>query len=534
MLPLIRAAALAAAVWGQDYGDYLCREIREPFFRASGDSVRMGRREANPISFPAAKPPSSIRILVVGESVARLFWSAEGDALATVGSRAARGRKIEHLNAGMTAYNSRRIASVLKEGLAYRPDITVVMSGNNEHEGLELCPGVWEGLERQFRRSPLYRRFSPGGQDPVERGRELSLARHEWQLREMLRAAREQGLTILLATLPANEKDFPPDGAARWDSPDLARGLAELGRGRPGEAARAFESRLKTAPDDPFAHWFLARSLSKEPARALEHFERAVLLDPKGDRCSVERNAMIRRITGETGALLVDLAASFRKAAGGPVGGELLSDNVHWHPRLHPLVAAEILLAVQRSDARTGAGDFDAEVLEREAAAALRAPTPAERREELRKTWLYGVRQVSYWAGRDRDGDLNEVPVALLETVGREARDWLLESSKSKTALKPLLASNFWVRDLREDLDLWWPVYLAHLGEALRRRGEPAAAVRFLDQAVELSPKRRRYRLWRALALQAAGRKDDARREARELRSSDGRFAGQVLDAFGL
>lgn len=502
---------IALAASAQDYRDYLCKEVQKPYFRAAAKgpgaaTVRMARRLAHDISFDVPKPPRTKRILVVGESVAEKLWSAERDALTEAGAKAWPGWRVEDLNAGMTAYNSRRIAAVLEEGLAYELDAVVVLSGNNEHDALELCPSVYDGLERQFKRSRLYRTLAGGKRAPEEYARELSLRRHEWQLRRMAKAARAKKTPMALATLPANELDVPPLGEAPFDDGDFARGAAALERGRPVEARRFFERRIARAPSDAMTHWFLARAVEasgdKDAARGF--YQEAVHLDPKGDRTSTERNAMIRRVAKEEGAALADLEKAFREAAADRlVGADFLADGVHWHPRLNPFVAARLLSAL---------------------GAPLSAPpvpaaAPRARREELLTTLLYAIRNASYWAGTDQKGALTEVSVALLGRVDREGGDWLLELSRSKAAMRPKLTANYWVQDLAADQDRWWPVYLAHLGEAYRRMGKAGLAIEFFDHALEASPGRHRTRLWRALALKALGRTREADAELAALAS---------------
>lgn len=523
--------ALAAA---QDYRDYLCVEIKRPFFEEGGPSgsrmVRLARRDAHPISFPTPKPPKTRRILVVGESVAAKLRDPKRDALTEAAARAWPGWKVEAVNAGMTAYNSRRIAAVLEEGLAYEPDLLIVLSGNNEHDALEPCPSVWDGLERQFKRTSLYTRLASEKRSPEEHVRELSLRRHEFHLRRMAGAAKKRGVALLFATLPANERDYPPSGEAGWSDRDFARGMAAAQRRDWKGAAEAFGYTLKRAPGDSFARWFLARALEASGRPALAEYLAAVRSDPRGDRSSAERNAMIRRVAADEGAGVVDLEAAFRSAAGGgAIGAAYLADGVHWHSRLNPFVAREIMRSAH------GLGAAGLEPVDEAAvrAAGPAGPSPRERREELLKSLLYGVRAASYWAGTDRDGAINEVPVAMLDVVDREERAWLLELSKSQAAMRPKLTANFWVRDLAEDQPAWWPVYLLHLGEMYRRKGEPKLALGFFDQALALSPKRRRIRLWRALTLKALDRASEAAAEMKELAASGDPAARSVSSAYG-
>ncbi|MBI4346837.1 MAG: hypothetical protein HY553_08275 [Elusimicrobia bacterium] len=502
---VLAVSILAGLASAQDYRDYLCKEIGRPFFRSSDGLVRLARRHAHPIAFARHKPSKTKRILVVGESVAAKLWSAERDALTEAAANAWPGWRIEVLNAGMTAYNSRRIAAVLEEGLAFELDAAIVLSGNNEHDALELCPSLWEGLERKFLRSAIYHRAMRAVERSAEdKIRAVSLARHEFHLRRMVRAARAKGVPIVLATLPANERDLPPAGEAPFSEADFAGAAAALEHGRAAEAARVFERRAAHRPEDAMTLWYLGRAqqAAGAGAAALGSYQEAVHHDPKGDRTSTVRNDLIRRVAKDEGAAVADLERAFREAAGGgPIGGDFLADGVHWYARLNPFVAARLLAALG-------------------APVASPAPAPAAsavRREELLQTLLYGIRNVSYWAGTDQKGALTEVSLALLDRVDREAADWLLELSRSKAKLRPRLASNYWVQDLAADIDQWWPVYLAHVGEMHRRKGKTGLALEFFDHALAASPGRWRTRLWRAISLKALGRGKEAGDELKAL-----------------
>ena len=552
LLSVLLAAAVSASA--QDYRHYLCEETRQPFFAESepaggARAVTARRRLANPVSFEMPKPAKTRRILVVGESVAGILWEKDHDPLTEAAQAAWPGQRVEDVNAGMTAYNSRRIAQVLEEGFKYDPDLAVVLSGHNETDALELCPSFGERVERDFRRSPVFRRLREAFPGKRARGvqydHRVSLARHEFELRRMARSARERGVPLVLATLPANERDYSPGGEAPWQDAEFARAAAAVERGDLAAAARGFQRRVESAPFDPMAHWFLARALDAEAptrgaagsaARARPHYDEAARWDGRGDRASDDRDAMIRRVAKEEGAAVADLDEAFRKdAPDGAPGGERIADGVHWYRRFNPFVAAVILDAVERSTFSARFGPWDSKALAARLERGVRATASAQqRREELKKVLLYGIRQASYWGGTDQEGRINELPVTLFDRVDREARGWLLDISASTAAMRPQLVKNYWVQDLEQEEDLWWPIYSAHLAEMYRRKGEPQLALRFFDEALRLSPQRWRWRLWRALALKAAGRAGEARAEALSLKERRDGAVDAVARAYGL
>jgi len=117
--------------------EYFCRQVKQPFFSpagpaAGGTLMRSARPGSIPSEFVLPKPSGTLRVFVAGESAAALLGGANAE-LAAALRRAYPGRRVELINCGMGAYESRRIQGVVEEILDYGPDLLIVLSGNNEN-----------------------------------------------------------------------------------------------------------------------------------------------------------------------------------------------------------------------------------------------------------------------------------------------------------------------------------------------------------------------------------------------------------------
>ena len=294
--------AFGAAAEDEHYA-YMCRDIRKPFFAAERGTYRSVRRQAWPSEFVMPRPPDTMRVFVVGESAASILYQPGGqDPLTRLLGASLPGRRVEHINCGMAAYESGRIRRVLKEVLGYDPSAVVVFSGNNNRETFyDLCPSAVNGVFGRLR-------------DMVAGGMS-SLARQERDLRRMVRLAKAKRVPIVLCTLPANLRDHAPWGMAPLAIPGFAEAWVLLEKGDASGAARGFREVLRTEPRNAFASFYLARALERlgDPRGAKERYEKALEEDEAGARCPRSRDAMIRRVAAEEGAALADLRGLFEQ-----------------------------------------------------------------------------------------------------------------------------------------------------------------------------------------------------------------------------
>jgi hypothetical protein len=212
VLPLLLLAASTTRPAAQDLERYLCEDVRLPFFSAAPQpdgaaSCRPVRPNAITVPFRDPKPAGVFRLFVVGESAASILYGGPGgDAFEREGRALLHpGERLEHVNAGMGAYDSSRIVSVAREALEHSPDALVVLSGHNEGRAI-LC-GRAERLAARLREGLLRLRALVDDETALRRARRLR--RHEDSLRAMIRAARARRVPVVLCTLPLDAR-LPP------------------------------------------------------------------------------------------------------------------------------------------------------------------------------------------------------------------------------------------------------------------------------------------------------------------------------------
>ncbi|MFA5101468.1 MAG: hypothetical protein WC547_11340, partial [Candidatus Omnitrophota bacterium] len=124
------------------------------------------------------------------------------------------------------------------------------------------------------------------------------------------------------------------------------------------------------------------------------------------------------------------------------------------------------------------------------------------------------------------ESSFNEPAAAYLDQARQfdasifDDRQWL------KTEFFKRLQSNWWMRDSAGSLDTFWPDYLAHVGESLRRQGLYRESLGYFDQACTLQPGLWSARLGRAVAQYNLGRTEEAQGE---LASIEKQFPGVPL-----
>lgn len=473
LLPLAAAALLPAAPVAA--GDpYICGDALKPFFRSA--SLRDGRMRisaarpgavAAPFLMP--KPEGTARVFIVGESAASILGAGE-DGLAAYLGGVFGDKRVEIINCGMGAYESLRILDVFRETLAYSPDLIVVLSGNNE-TGKEYCGGLKFGLAARLLRARalLGRLRRPREEAAIQ----ASLDAHAARLGKMAALARGRA-PLLLATLPANMRDYAPDGAL----PErLGPGVTALAAD-PAAALGFFENSLAAAPRDPFAHFYSGRALEAlgRGAEARAAYAAAIKYDPASDRCSEDRNAVIKRAAAAGGACVADLAGAFAGIArnGAPGRGEI-ADGVHWLPRYGAFAGAVIAAAAADCPASPAAWRGRGP----NPAAALPPGRPSG---DFRKALSYACAYSGhdFFGGRYRP---NERVLNILDGLCADDCARLRRALAGEAALGRELLDSGWSRSLRADMAAWRPYLLAAAAEMFARRGQAADAAKALEDS---------------------------------------------------
>ena len=468
---LILFSALYATAYPAAAGevglDYFCGDIKKPFFLTEagpGGTSRMvpGRPRAVPFEFDSPKPAATARVFIVGESAAALLGRGEDRLLEFLGN-AFTGKNPELVNCGMPAYESRRITAVFEEALSYQPDLLILLSGNNE-TGQDFCPDFRSDMDRRARR--IKTRLAGLSLPEEEAPAAVSMAIHEGRLREMASLARKKGVPAMFCTLPANLSDFPPSG---YPPEELTDGIRLIGKDP--EAALQFFAR-RGGPREPFSLFYSGRALEAlgRAREAGEKYAAAVKYDPAMDRCSAERNEMIRRVAREEGACLADLEKAFSGASGtGITGGRELADGVHWFKKYAPFVNA----VLGRAAAKCLAADPG------------RIPEPrsllpsGQAADDFPVLLSYACAySLDHSASQARPAEAGERIIAALDRLRRMDGARLGRLLSDKETLGLTILDNPWNPTLKRDMEKWRPALLRAAAEMLRRAGKAAEAAK--------------------------------------------------------
>ncbi|MCX5792309.1 MAG: hypothetical protein NTY45_08880 [Elusimicrobia bacterium] len=498
----------------QDQNGYFCEDIKKPFFAEIGPGkgeFSAQRSLAMPEKFSMPKPAGVKRVFVLGESVATILgpgYMALNDGifggrflrqLAKAGVLPVKSSGIEVLNCGMSGYESYRIYGILKEVLAYSPDLIVILSGNNEGSTDRNCPGLdFELRRREFR---LLERYYSLKDNPQQSRKKANLKMHGDMLAKMAAAAKKAGVPIVFCTLPANLKDMPSRRAALLDNELFAAGYTAFYQKKYAAAAEKFKLGLAELPYEYAFNFYMGRTLEKlgRTAEAGAYFRKAVDFDPDMSRASADRNALIRRVAGANGACVADLEKTFyRSSPGGLPGFDEFTDGMHWRPPFNKMVWEEIF----RSAAACGIKG-----LEKFKAADNRGWKETPREDALKRlsysvTWL-----------NEEDGTFNEGSLAELAYIRQKLPGLLEEASVSPDALDKLILRNFWSLGQAMRLKELFPLFLAHLAEVERRAGNYGPALALCERALALQPGSEYFKLERAQVLAGLGRKSEAEKE---------------------
>jgi len=351
LAPCLFLTALEVSLRLADYGVnpnfFLEREVRgqrvwienqaytQPFFGAAL------ARSPWPFLIPAQPDANPYRVWVLGGSAA-MGDPAPRYSIARVLERllehAYPTRDVQVLNAAMTAVNSHVVRPLARECLAHKPDVIVLLMGNNEVIG-PYGPGT---VFRGFSRSPAYVRASVWIQrtrtgqlldrllrrlwgEAVTRekwgGMEMFLehrihpdderlrwvySHFERNLRDILDRAVASGTRVLLCTVPTNLRDVRPFASLHHPDltePERATWMSHFDRGRTfqareswAEAIQAYNRAGEIDPGYAELHFRMARcyeALERYP-KARRAYRRARDLDALRFRAVTPLNRIIR------------------------------------------------------------------------------------------------------------------------------------------------------------------------------------------------------------------------------------------------
>lgn len=389
LAPLVLLAALEAGLRlaGRHWPTSFWLEAGDGMLRANPafGAAHVGEVQARmprPLKVREAKEPGTFRVLVIGESAALgdpepafgmpRFLQAQLEARLP-------GRKVEVLNAAITALNSHALRRIAADSVCLGADAWVVYPGNNEvhgpfgpasnplgkapslavvraglalrgtaigqwifrareggGDGLSLAPR-WAGLET-FSRNHI------AADDP-----RLGAVREAYRrnLADLVGLGAGSGARVLLGTMAVNLPDCPPFGSVPLEGPPAAlaewKALAERARGQDAAgdwsgAVEGWSRAVALAPRHAESRFQLglARLNAGDRSRGTADLEAARDLDTLRFRADSHLVAITREVAASAGSPRVVLVDAAKALQGEdplrPPGADLFLEHVHLRP----------------------------------------------------------------------------------------------------------------------------------------------------------------------------------------------------------
>lgn len=505
-------------------------------------------RAPRPMSFPAIKPPKTVRIFVLGESAA--FGDPQPEfglpRMLEVLLRARwPERRFEVVNAAMTAINSHVLLPIARDCAQADGDLWVIYMGNNEvvgpfGGGTVFGPQIprlaliraslalnatrtgqfLAGLPRLWRERPPDRSEWQGmrmfieHQLPRDDPRMARVYAHfERNLADILEIGRAWGVKLVVSTVASNLKDCPP--FASMHRPGLTaaqtgewgrlyqRGVDAAAQGKHTEAVDAFEAAARI--DDQFAElqfrWArCCLALGREP-EARQRFALARDADALRFRADSRINDLIRKAARDRerdGVFLVDAEELLsRQSPQGLLGEELLYEHVHLNFHGNYALARILAEQVARALPDSGTGDTDP-----------RQPWLSETECARQLAWTDWNRYEAVASMLQR---LNDPPFT--SQFGHAERQHRLhgQMQELEPALKPTALRedvNRYRAALAETPDDW--VLHHNLARLLHRLGNTEGAAESCRQVIRLLPHSSEPRVQLGVLLADLGRTEEA------------------------
>lgn len=514
----------------------------------SPEAARTPRRTL----IPKVKAPGTVRIVILGESAALGDPEPDfgfGRFLEAMLQARFPGRRIEVVNAAMTAINSHAIVPIARDCARLRADFWVIYMGNNEVVGPfgagtvlgSQTPPLWMiRANLGFKATRLGQAFERASESVISRntgakawrGMEMFVdhqvrredprmarvySHFEANLRDIIEAGRRCGARLIVSTVASNLKDCAPFGSLH-------------GEGLTGTRVTAWEESFKTGQDHEKAgrlkvahdHYRKAEQndsqfadLSFAIARCLQglgqtnearpYFVKARDNDTLRFRADSRLNDIIRQIVGQWANQDVFLLDAERELAremhDGLLGNELFYEHVHFNMagnyQLALLVGEQIAASLEQSKTESISN---------------RWITQAECERHLGWTSL---NQKDVWETmRSR----NELPpftrqlnhIQQCERINHELNQLEIQSAPTRVRQSILDLQQTMQQDSQD-----WARHL-NLGKLLRRIGDRDRALNEIRKVIEWMPHHEEARFLEGSLLDELGRSNEAERALRE------------------
>ncbi|MBL7196987.1 MAG: tetratricopeptide repeat protein [Candidatus Omnitrophica bacterium] len=487
-------------------------DIYEKFFkkvRKKNEALYVPQREhCNSKEFPVVNAPDTIRIFIIGGSVAYNFsYFPFEKSLKSLEPN----KNFEVISCGMGAYDSYRTYLVEKEILAYEPDIIIVLSGNNEFYNKVRINLTAYYANKSLRNFWIYRllqdRFLKWSKERgmgYFRDKKERLVDYEKNIRLIAKKAKSKGVSIILCTIPVNFKDSPP-AVDRSLNKNYFYGHFLLEHRDYANAIIEFNKFLRDSSDSDKAYgfYFLGRTYEKmnNYQKAKEFYLKALELCYGNGRASSRSNEIVRRICAEENVGCADLEAAFiNMAPTGLLGREQFADNCHWYLEYDSLVA-EAIIRIIFKDRNIGYNKLNSFSFSHDFPS---LEERGKRDDEVMNQIRYAAWQVIMQKG------LSERAISRFETLYLMSPTSIRKIRFLKDEIKATLLHYEWPAPYIHNFEEHWPSILYHTGETYRRLGLYNESLEYFNEATFLDEKFYLAYIGRGLIYYALGDSEKA------------------------
>lgn len=485
--------------------EYTYKDIYENFFQKvyeEGKEIYYPKRLRNVArEFSVEKESNTMRIFILGGSVARNWEEDTVKPLTYFLKPWFPGKRFEVINCGMGGYDSYRVYLVSKEVLSYQPDFLIILSGNNEYyDPIKVNLGLYR-VNKFLRNFWVYRKLQDhflvywknsglGIDFKKHRTNEERLADYQKNIRNIVQEARAKKVPVILATLPVNFRDSPPRGEeidnyslelyydfilAKFLFENQKYSLAEI----------AFEVFLKNNPGSALGYYFLARTHDKMKnyQKAKNNYLKALELAYCDTRAIPASNEIIRLFGHEEGINIADIEKRFLAIVPyGLLGRESFFDYCHWWDEGFYLVAEAVvaeILKIKGLEVPDYFYDFFSKSF-------LSLEEYGKNPDHIKRQILIAVWEIFGHNNLAR----NETAIAYLKTLYLMDPDSLWAIKDLKKEIKSHLKEHIWTKKFissdKYPFEARWFFVLYHIGETYRRLGLYQQSLEYFSNAVAL------------------------------------------------
>ncbi|MFC1809649.1 hypothetical protein ACFL3D_05995 [Candidatus Omnitrophota bacterium] len=491
---------------------YYYKEILSPAFKAeklkNGVKKYVMQREFPMIvrsSFIMPKPPHTKRIFIVGGSIAHMF---QENLLQEHLSEVYPGEEIEVINCGAAAYDSYRVLLMVKEIVNYKPDLIIVMSGNNEHySSLSYSyHNLYLDKVNEFllQKSWLYTYFSRYIKQWVQSDEELATTSIPLKIREknyfkninlIIKTARNKDVAIGISTIPIKLKGFLPRNVLDFDDQDIFMGLAYYEINDLNQALTSFREYLTNDPHEALVNYYVGIISYKlsQFENAKEYFEKAANLNKDWYSATPLRNEKLRNIATREETFLFDLDRAMQELSPhGITGGDLFIDDCHWYAAVDRLLVYEFILKLTQSELKkfiTAKATIEKMYYDKKELMRIHKEENGIIKMNLDEFFSKFMYALSFVLVGDFDGSiiLEENIVLLQELFEKNPVDFNnIHTEDFKRMLKYRMQEDIEEQYTDADIEQQWPSVLAFIAKMFFRMGDFSAALECSNQAITL------------------------------------------------